>query len=122
MVTSKLHYVLHQECWRKAGSTLGSGFSSSPTALSHENKIKTQHMFSWCCSSRQAGGRSHTEGDRAGPTAHGVWKQGGTWRMEVQKGSWKSLDDSSAAFYGRSVETLTPFPQMKARPRAMSQL
>lgn len=51
--------------WRKAGCAHGSAFSfSSPTAAAHENKLKVQHMFSWCHRSRQA--RSHAEGNREG--------------------------------------------------------
>ena len=82
--------------WREAGRTQGSGFSfDSPTAMSHENKLKIQHIFSWCYSSRQAGARSHTEGDRAGPPA--PWGLEAGWYMEdgdaqghMQQGWWRS--------------------------------
>lgn len=68
--------------WRKARCTHGSGFSfGSPTATTHENKLKIQHIFSWCSSSRQAGVRSHTEGDRAGRQA--PWGQETGWYTEV---------------------------------------
>lgn len=61
--------------WKKAGCTHGSDFFSSPTAALHDNKLKIQHIFSWCYSSRQAW-RSHTGGDRTGAPA--------LWSLETE--------------------------------------